>query len=189
MIGPGTGLGMGFLVKSEYSNYYEVCPTEGGHSEYSPRSDLDMEFVNFAKKFIPESKNIENLRANDNIYRVSVERVGAGPAVPMIYKFLEEKNKDLPRVFENEGIPFDNVTCEMIINRGMNDKDPLCLKVIEMFTEIFAVEAANLALKTLPFGGMYLVGGVTAGIRDYLINNDTFLKNFYRKGRLEETMR
>ena len=48
-----------------------------------------MEFLNFAKKFIAESNNVENLRAKTEIYRVSVERVGAGPAVPMIYKFLE----------------------------------------------------------------------------------------------------
>ena len=180
---------MGFLVKSSYSDYYEVCPTEGGHSEYSPRNDEDMEFLNFAKKFIAESKNVENLRAKAEIYRVSVERVGAGPAVPMIYKFLEGKHKDLVNVFDKEGINFDEVNSKMIIERGMKDKDPLCLKVIEKFTQIFAVEAANFALKTLPFGGMYLIGGVTEGIREYMINDPTFQENFFRKGRLEGTMR
>jgi glucokinase len=43
---------MGFLFKSEYSPYYEVSPSEGGHSEYSPRSDEDFEFLKFAKKYV-----------------------------------------------------------------------------------------------------------------------------------------
>jgi glucokinase len=46
---------MGFLFKSEYSHLYEVSPTEGGHSDYSPRNDEDFEFLKFAKKYIEES--------------------------------------------------------------------------------------------------------------------------------------
>ena len=46
--------------------------------------------------------------------------------------------------------------------------DPICIKTVEKFTEIFAVETANLALKTLPLGGVYLIGGVTSGISEYL---------------------
>ena len=41
-----------------------------------------------------------------------------------------------------------------------------------------------MALKTLPFGGMYLIGGVTTGIAKHLLKEDTFLKNFNMKGRL-----
>jgi glucokinase len=36
--------------------------------------------------------------------------------------------------------------------------------VVEKFTENFGTEAGNIALKTLPYGGVYLIGGVTAGI-------------------------
>ena len=50
----------------------------------------------------------------------------------------------------------------------MKHKDPLCLKVVEKFTENFGTETGNLALKTLPYGGIYLIGGVTAGISEYL---------------------
>ena len=47
---------------------------------------------------------------------------------------------------------------------GIQNQDPLCLKVIEKFTSIFGTETGNLALKTLPYGGIYLIGGVTNGI-------------------------
>ncbi len=40
--------------------------------------------------------------------------------------------------------------------------------VVKKFVEILAVEVGNMALKTLPFGGVYLVGGVVNGIADYL---------------------
>jgi glucokinase len=76
-----------------------------------------------------------------------------------------------------------------IIKRANETKDPLCMKVVEKFTEIFAVESANLALKTLPLSGLYLIGGVTNGIRNYILSTNTYLKNFQQKGRLESVMR
>ncbi len=48
VIGPGTGLGQGFLTKSSFAPYYEVHPSEGGHSEYSVRSQEDFELLEFA---------------------------------------------------------------------------------------------------------------------------------------------
>jgi glucokinase len=71
----------------------------------------------------------------------------------------------------------------MIINNGVKNKDPLCLKVVDKFTEILGVEVGNAALKTLPFGGIYLTGGVTAGIQDYMLTTDTFMNAFCMKGR------
>ena len=63
------------------------------------------------------------------------------------------------------------------------------MKVVEKFTEIFAVQAGDTALKYLPYGGVYLIGGVTMGIRDHMIQNSQFIDEFYHKGRLESTMR
>jgi glucokinase len=61
--------------------------------------------------------------------------------------------------------------------------------VVQKFTEIFAVEAGDFALKTLPYGGIYLVGGVTMGLSDYIEKEKTFTRTFYKKGRLGGTMR
>lgn len=60
VIGPGTGLGQCFLTKSEFAPYYEINPAEGGHCEYSPRSEEDFELLTFAKDFIEHSENVEN---------------------------------------------------------------------------------------------------------------------------------
>ena len=76
-----------------------------------------------------------------------------------------------------------------IIIAAMTGKDPLCMKVVDKFSEIFAVQAGDTALKYLPYGGIYLIGGVTNGIRDQILHDKKWINTFYAKGRLESTMR
>jgi len=71
------------------------------------------------------------------------------------------------------------LTSHNIIDCGIKRKDPLCLKVIEKFSEIFGCETGNTALKFLPYGGIYLIGGVTTGITENLLHSDSFLNAFY----------
>ena len=89
VLGPGTGHGQGFLVKSKFAKCHEVFPTEGGHVEFSARTDLDMKLVQHAYDFIENSDNVENKRAKGKIDRISHERLGAGPAIPLIYEFMK----------------------------------------------------------------------------------------------------
>lgn len=84
---------------------------------------------------------------------------------------------------------FDEITSKDIIDAAIIDKDPLCLKVVEKFSQNFGHEVGNLALKTMPYGGIYLIGGVTSGIQDYLKCNNTFMDAFCNKGRLSEFMK
>lgn len=91
-MGPGTGLGVGFLTKSKYARFYEVSASEGGHVDFPQQGEEDFELYKFAMKYIPTSDNKENLRARGEIERLSIERVCAGPAVPMLYQFLKERN-------------------------------------------------------------------------------------------------
>lgn len=88
----------------------------------------------------------------------------------MLYKFYSERYPDLPKVLEDdEGKEFNDIKAKDIIEMGIQKNDALCMKVVKKFTEIVAVEAANLSLKTLPFGGLYLIGGVTEGIKSYIL--------------------
>lgn len=71
----------------------------------------------------------------------------------------------------------------MIVDAALKKKDPLCLKTVDKFSEIFGVEVGNLGLKTLPYGGIYLIGGVTNGISEHLLHTTTFINAFNEKGR------
>ena len=190
VIGPGTGLGQGLLCKGLDSKYYDVFPSEGGHVEFSVRSKEDFDLLEFAHEYIENSENTENLRSKGHVSRISIERLCAGPALPLMYEFFAKKYPELEKVLETQGgHTFDDITAGMIVEMGVKKRDPLCLKVVEKFTEIFAVEVGNTALKTLPYGGIYLTGGVTEGIMEYLLKSNTFLDNFYAKGRQEKKMR
>ena len=54
-MGPGTGLGEAILFKGKFSKCHEIFPAEGGHTEWSPRGDLDFKLYNFAKNYIATS--------------------------------------------------------------------------------------------------------------------------------------
>ena len=121
---------------------------------------------------------------------MSIERLTAGPAVPMLYAFMKEKYPKLESALEKKK-PFDEIYSKDVIDMAIKDKDPLCLKVVEKMVSNFGTETGNLALKTLPYGGIYLIGGVTAGLKDYILDKQTnkvFMDGFCDKGRLKEYM-
>mmetsp|Transcript_14302 Transcript_14302/g.22270 ORF Transcript_14302/g.22270 Transcript_14302/m.22270 type:complete len:255 (+) Transcript_14302:444-1208(+) len=188
VLGPGTGMGQGILIKMDADGLYEPFPTEGGHVDFTVQTQEDWDLVCFARKFIETSDNVENKRAKATVGRMSLERLGAGPAVPLLYAFMKEKHPELETVIEKSGKAFEDIESKDIIIQAMQHKDPLCLKVVEKFAEIFGNETGNMALKTLPYGGIYLIGGVTNGIRGHLLSEKTFLQAFKNKGRLSPVM-
>jgi len=83
-----------------------------------------------AIEYIRTSDNVENLRGKGHIQRVSVERVCAGPAVPLIYDFYrkQERFKDYDAPLEKDK-PFNDLKAKDIIQQGMNydqNGDELC---------------------------------------------------------------
>jgi glucokinase len=89
VMGPGTGLGEGYMTKSVFSSCYEIHGCEGGHTDFAVTSEEDWKLRQFAIDYIQNSNNKENERGKDTIERVSVERLCAGPAVPLIYEFMK----------------------------------------------------------------------------------------------------
>lgn len=54
---------------------------------------------------------------------------------------------------------------------------------MQMFVEAYGAEAGNLALKLLPYGGLYIAGGIAAKILP-LMKEGSFLRAFSSKGRV-----
>ena len=61
----------------------------------------------------------------------------------------------------------------------MNKSDPLSMATIDCFVRILGSEAGNFALKALPSGGLYLVGGISVGLREHILNKNVFRNAFY----------
>ena len=74
MISAGTGLGEAFLVWD--GRDYVPYPSEGGHSDYAPRNDDEIDLLRFLKQ-----------KYNG---RISFERVVSGQGITNCYEFLRE---------------------------------------------------------------------------------------------------
>lgn len=164
VIGAGTGLGQGFLIR--HLDEYFVYPSEGGHADFAPRTAIEFELL-------------QDLRQREKIDRVSVERVVSGMGIGSIYQFLRDRaiaaGKDVS--------PADKDPAE-ISKAALEKTDPICEQTLQIFVEAYGAEAGNLALKLLPYGGLYLAGGIAAKILPLITDGDRFINCFNQKGRV-----
>lgn len=182
IIGAGTGLGQGFLIKQ--GEDYQVFPSEGGHADFAPRTELEFQLLKY-------------LLDKHDIQRVSVERVVSGMGIVAIYQFMRD------RKIANESPEIANVirTWEQEAGRHEKSVDPgaaigtaavqksdrLSEQTMQLFVEAYGAEAGNLALKLLPYGGLYLAGGIAPKILP-LIQEGNFLLTFTQKGRMRSIL-
>jgi len=178
VIGAGTGLGQGFLIKQE--NQYQVFSSEGGHADFAPRNELEFQLL----KYLVDKHNIQ---------RVSVERVVSGLGITSIYQFLRDRKiatespeiAQAVRTWEQEAGKAEKTIDPgaFIGSAALEKSDRLSEQTIQLFVEAYGAEAGNLALKLLPYGGLYIAGGIAPKILP-LMQNGSFLTNFTQKGRM-----
>ena len=75
----------------------------------------------------------------------------------------------------------------MISEIALGGRDPRCVHALEIFTAIYGAEAANLALKYLALGGVYICGGIAPKILPFL-QRGGLVEAFLDKGRLRSTL-
>ena len=182
IIGAGTGLGQGFLIKQ--GDDYQVFPSEGGHADFAPRNEMEFQLLRY-------------LLGKHDIQRVSVERVVSGMGIVAIYQFLRDRKfaaespdiAQIVRTWEQEaGQEEKSVDPGAVIGTAALEKrDRLCEQTLQLFIEAYGAEAGNLALKLLPYGGLYIAGGIAPKILP-LIENNGFLLNFTQKGRMRRLL-
>jgi len=182
IIGAGTGLGQGFLIKQ--GNHYQVFPSEGGHADFAPRNELEFQLFKY-------------LLDKHDIQRVSVERVVSGQGIVAIYQFLRDRKHttespeiaEIVRTWEQQaGQAEKSVDPGAAIGKAALQKsDRLSEQTIQLFMDAYGAEAGNLALKLLPYGGLYIAGGIAPKILT-LIQQSDFLLHFTQKGRMRSLL-
>jgi len=176
VIGAGTGLGEAFLGWNGY--HYEVYPTEGGHADFAPRNDLEIELLRYL------------LKHHD---RVSVERVASGTGIVAIYQFLRDRQtapesaEIAEKVRRWESGDHESDAAAAIAKAAMAKEDRLAMETMQMFIETYAAEAGNLALKLIPNSGLYIAGGIAPKILP-LLQDGTFLRILKSKGRVSPVL-
>ncbi|MGF1570755.1 MAG: glucokinase [Nodosilinea sp.] len=177
ILGAGTGLGQGFALVSGGQRL--VFPSEGGHADFAPRSELEFQLLRY-------------LMEKHQISRVSAERVVSGQGIVSIYQFLRDREfaTESPDVAEaittwehQIGLPTKTVDPAAVIAKAAAAGDRLCQQAMDMFVSAYGAEAGNLALKLLCYGGLYVAGGVAAKNLPQMASG-LFMAAFTQKGRV-----
>jgi glucokinase len=170
LLAAGTGLGEAMLIWN--GRNHTPHPSEGGHADYAPRNEDEIDLLRFLKQ-----------KYNG---RISTERVVSGMGLTNIYEFLREVRGIDEPVWLAERIAVEDPNA-VITELALAAKSEICEKTLDMFVSAYGAEAGNLALKLLSVGGVYVGGGIAPRILEKL-KDGTFIKAFTDKGRLSQLL-
>ncbi len=170
VISPGTGLGEAGMFWD--GKYYHPYATEGGHCNFAPTDELDVELWKFLKK---------------KFDHVSWERLVSGQGIINMYQFLRSYHSETEPDWLTEQLKTD-YSAKVISAAAIEKKDPVCIETIKLFFKYLAIESSQLALKAKATGGIYIGGGIVPKNLS-LIDKQEFYKNFTNAGRMEHLLK
>lgn len=160
VLGPGTGLGVAWLLR-DGKGFVHVQATEGGHVDFAPLDHVEDEIL---------------ARLRKSHTRVSVERVVAGPAISDIYHTLA--------ALEGKAVhELDDVT---IWTAAQSGTDSLAAAAMDRFCLSLGAVAGDTALAQ-GANGVVIAGGLGYRLRDHLPKSG-FAERFSAKGRFHHLM-
>ena len=155
VLGPGTGLGVACLF--DRSERRVVIASEGGHATVAPTCEQEDRIVHHLRK---------------RFGHVSAERVISGSGLENIYQAIA--------ALEGLAIPPRNAA--EIAENALSGECQLSRKSLHAFCAFLGSFAGNVALTFGARGGVYIAGGISPRILDFLVRSE-FRKRFEAKGR------
>jgi glucokinase len=165
VVAAGTGLGEAIIAWDGINHL--VLASEGGHVDFAPTNEHEIVLLKFMLEKYPE--------------HISCERLISGEGLVNIYQFLKHSNYAQVNP-EIELLMTERDPAAVIGETGVAGSDALCVEALKLFCRLYGSEAGNLALKCLPYGGVYLAGGIGAKILPVL-QQGNFMEGFLAKGR------
>jgi glucokinase len=158
LLAAGTGLGEAILFWD--GSRHVVASTEGGHTDFPPRTEQEIEFLRYMKK--------------QHEY-VSVELILSGRGFRAIHLFLDPSVRHPS--FE---LPEADDAAPEITRLGLAGECLVCVQTVDLWVSMYGAEAGNLALKALARGGVWVAGGIAVKIRKKM-EDGTFFRAFCEK--------
>ena len=167
LVSAGTGLGEAGLL-CEPDGGFRPFPSEGGHSDFAPTNELEIELLRFLL---------------GRFEHVSYERVLSGPGLHNIYDFLRQtKRAEEPPALADQIAHGDPSAA--IAKAGLEGSTQIAVQALDMFVSIYGAEAGNLTLKVVATAGAFIGGGIAPKIISKL-KSGGFMKAFTAKGRFQ----
>src|SRR6266853_5703911 len=167
VISAKTGLGMAGLYWDGFRHHPFAC--EGGHADFAPRNDLQMELLQYLQK---------------KYGRISYERILSGPGIRNIYDFLRDTHKaDEPEWLRKQMDAAPDPPA-LISQLALDGKAAICDQCLSIFVSIFGAETGNCALNFMSTGGIFIGGSIAAKIVPKM-KDPIFIQSFLDKGRMK----
>jgi glucokinase len=158
VLGPGTGLGVSGVIPTV--DGFVTLGSEGGHVNFAPADEREFAILQYAWREWPH---------------VSNERLISGPGLELIHRALAQRN----------GVQAPARSAADIMSAALEQKDALCLEVLECFAGMLGGAAANLAVTLGAFGGIFIGGGIVPRMAQWFATSP-FRARFEAKGRFTE---
>ncbi len=159
-LGPGTGLGNVFAVWDDALGRRRVLPSEGCMSSFVSRTPLQFDFFQFV--------------ADAEGGFVPVDRLVSGQGIASWYAFFMDTEAGARHLREQRGIADRAAACDPAVREEVRASaqpagvvarhdaagdDPVCSLCIDCFLDTLGQEAANMGMRYLAHGGVYIAGG------------------------------
>jgi glucokinase len=167
LVAVGTGLGRAIRVPGAHV----PLPTEYGHVGFAPRNVIERRLL----AYVAERHE-----------SVCLEHLISGPALRMLFDFVILEG--LASTTSQLEIDCAEDPSAAIGRLGLLDQDEACAAAVALFADILGSALGNVALSTLPRGGLYLWGGVARRLGGVLKRGD-LLDAFRDKPPMEAVMR
>ena len=164
LIAAGTGLGEAILFWD--GQRYQISPSEASLTDFAPRNDREFLLLQSLRHRMP---------------RVVTEEVVSGRGFRAIHQII------FPGVqhafFDEPGVD----AAAMITQQALAGSCTACVETLQIWTEAYGAEAGNMALRVLPFGGVYVAGGIALKILPTL-KEGGFVRAFSDKMKLSSAL-
>lgn len=166
VIGPGTGLGVAFLIPdglipdgaASAGQGWRVSPSEGGHASFAPQDALQAELL----------RRLWEIHGG----HVSAERLVSGPGLLQMARLLAE--------IRGAAIRYE--TPRDVSDRAAAGDCPTSAEAVRLFCFLLGSVAGNYALTLLTEGGVHVTGGLCRNLGP-LLDKEELIRGFTAKGR------
>jgi glucokinase len=172
----GTGLGQCFLAK--FKNY-QVFPSEGGFIDFAAKTEEDEDLFHFVQEYW-------------NCIDLGFSTFISGSGLPVIYRWMRSKHPELLDLNVDEKFESgEEAEAKVLLEAGYLKNVEICVRTVQVWERIIGYYLSHLFASFLPYGGIYLVGGVVSKNFEGMNRFGNIVEGFYNgKGSvLHEEMR
>ncbi|MFP4682291.1 MAG: glucokinase [Ectothiorhodospira sp.] len=162
VVGAGTGLGVCIVAPGRP---VRLIPTEGGHAGFAPADER-------------QARLWAHIARSEG--RCTREHLLSGRGLGRIARFLAEVEGVRAGDELSAALASVDPAAAEITRLGLEGKDPVALETLKLFSALYGGQTGDLALACLPFGGVYIAGGIAPRLLPVL-QSGAFMEAFVDK--------